>query len=407
MISKLKSESEFTWRGVDRTGRKVSGVIKAIDRKTVWLQLIRRGIKNPKIRKKRHFVGRQPNSQDITLFLRQLASMVQAGATIVQSFEVISEGIQKPRMAELVNYLKEHVIAGNSLSSGFASKPEYFDELSCGLTIIGENSGSLEGMLNRLATYKEKSEALKRKVKSALIYPISIICITGIVVGILLVKVVPAFEKIFASFNSELPAFTRWVINLSAIVQEFWMLGLFSLTLLMLVFRFCYKRYVWLQWFMHRLVLKIPVFGSLIEKNIIASFSSSLSTSVTAGVPLVSALQSVANTISNMVYHNAILNARTDVISGTRLYLAIRSTNVFPATVVQLISIGEESGHLDIMLTRISEYYQQQVDTMIDGLSKLIEPFIMSVIGILIGGLIISIYLPIFNLGGALGGGVS
>ena len=325
--------------------------------------------------------------------------MMKAGVPLVQSFEIVADGLQNPSMRDLVLKIKQEVEAGNSLASAIGKHPAYFDDLFCSLVDAGEQSGSLETMLDRIAIYKEKSEALKLKIKKASKYPITVLIVAGIVTAILLLKVVPVFEDLFSGFGAELPAFTQMVLGLSDWLQEWWYLLLGSIIGGVAAFKQAKARSQTFNNAYDRTVLKLPIVGDIIFKATIARFARTLSTTFSAGVPLVEALVSVAGATGNVVYRNAVNTVREEVSSGTQLNVSMRATGVFPPMAIQMVSIGEESGALDSMLDKVATYYEDEVDNAVDGLTSMMEPLIMAFLGVVIGGLIIAMYLPIFQLG--------
>jgi type IV pilus assembly protein PilC len=322
----------------------------------------------------------------------------------VQSFDIVADGLDKPKMADLIRAIKNDVAGGSNFASALRKHPDYFDDLFCNLVDAGEQSGSLETMLDRIATYKEKTESLKAKVKKAMTYPIAVIIVAIIVSGILLIKVVPQFEQVFAGFGAELPAFTQMVINLSEFVQAWWLAIVAGIIAAIFAFAQARKRSKALRDAIDRASLKAPIAGNIIEKSAVARFARTLSTTFAAGVPLVDALNSVAGSTGNSVYTNAVLRVRDDVSTGQQLNFSMKATGVFPNMVVQMVAIGEEAGALDSMLDKAASYYEEQVDNLVDNLTALMEPMIMAVLGVLVGGLIIAMYLPIFQLGAVVGG---
>ena len=330
--------------------------------------------------------------------------MMRAGVPLVQSFDIVADGVDKPKMANLIRAIRNDVSGGNSLASSLRKHPLYFDDLFCNLVDAGEQSGSLETMLDRIASYKEKTESLKAKVKKAMTYPIAVLVVAFVVTGILLIKVVPQFEDVFAGFGAELPAFTQFVIGISEFTQEWWLAMVGGVVGVILGFINIRKRSKALRDALDRLALKAPVAGNIIEKSCVARFARTLSTTFAAGVPLVEALNSVAGATGNSVYVNAVYRVRDDVSTGQQLNFSMRSTGVFPNMVIQMVAIGEEAGALDDMLDKAASYYEEQVDNAVDSLTALMEPMIMSVLGVLVGGLIIAMYLPIFQLGAVVSG---
>src|SRR5690606_2977482 len=347
--------------------------------------------------------GKKITPMDIALFTRQMATMMKAGVPLLQSFDIIGEGFDNPNMRKLVDEIKQEVAAGNSFAGSLRKKPQYFDDLYCNLVESGEQSGALETLLDRVATYKEKTEQLKAKIKKAMTYPIAVIVVAIIVSAILLIKVVPQFESVFAGFGAELPAFTMMIINLSRWLQEYWYLVLLLMAGGVFSFKFFHKRSEKFRDGLDRLLLKMPIVGDILYKAVVARYARTLSTTFAAGVPLVDALDSVAGATGNVVFRNAVGKIRNDVSSGVQLNFSMRTTGVFPSMAIQMTAIGEESGSLDEMLDKLASFYEAEVDNMVDNLTTLMEPMIMAVLGVLVGGLIIAMYLPIFQLGSVVG----
>lgn len=395
--------STFNWEGTDRKGNKVKGETIAANMTLVRATLRKQGINANKVKKKPKDLFKAAPKKitplDIALFTRQLATMMKAGVPLVQSFEIVADGVDNPSMRELVLKVKNEVEAGNSLASAIGKYPEYFDDLFCSLVDAGEQSGALETMLDRVAIYKEKSEALKLKIKKAMKYPITVLIVAGVVTAILLLKVVPVFEDLFASFGAELPAFTQMVLGMSEWLQKYWYMVLGTIIGSTFVFKQARIRSQNFNDSYDRALLKLPVVGDIIFKATIARFARTLATTFSAGVPLVEALESVAGATGNVVYRNAVNTIRDDVSSGTQLNFSMRATGVFPSMALQMVAIGEESGALDTMLDKVASYYEDEVDNAVDGLTSMMEPLIMSFLGVVIGGLIIAMYLPIFQIG--------
>lgn len=406
----MAASALFVWEGTDKQGRRAKGEIASSNPAIAKAELRKQGINATRVRKKGGAVfsfssGKAINSADISLFTRQMATMMRAGVPLVQSFEIVADGVDKPKLRDLVLQIRSDVSAGNTFASALRKHPVYFDDLFCNLVDAGEQSGSLETMLDRIATYKEKTESLKAKVRKAMTYPIAVVIVAVIVSGILLIKVVPQFQTVFAGFGAELPAFTMFVIHISEVVQAYWILFLLAIAAAIAGFTVARRRSKALRDAIDRTALKMPIVGNIIEKSAVARFARTLSTTFAAGVPLVDALNSVAGATGNSVYVNAVYKVRDDVSTGQQLNFSMRSTGVFPNMVVQMVAIGEESGALDTMLDKSATYYEEQVDNAVDNLTALMEPMIMSVLGVLIGGLIIAMYLPIFQLGRVVGGG--
>jgi type IV pilus assembly protein PilC len=393
----------FTWSGTDKSGRPGKGEITAISQAMARAQLRQQGIKPNNVRKKPKPLfggkGKAIKPADIAIFTRQLATMLKAGVPLVQSFDIVEDGLEKPQMKALVVSIKNDVASGSGLAPSLAKHPRYFDELFCSLVGSGEDSGTLEVMLDRVATYKEKSEQLKAKIKKAMTYPTAVVCIALVVTAILLIKVVPVFANTFKNFGSELPAFTQFVMDISDFVIAWWFVMFGVIVGTIFAFREMKLRSVPFSEFLDRAALKTPVVGGIIHDAVIARFSRTLATTFAAGVPLVEALNSTAGAAGNSVYAKAIRRIRDDVTTGNTLYTAIKSTGLFPNLLLQMVSIGEESGALDDMLDKVATHYEEAVDNAVDSLSSLMEPLIMSVLGVLVGGLMIAMYLPIFMLG--------
>jgi len=397
------AQNTFLWQGIDKNGRKARGAIQGTSQATVRVRLHKQGIKTLKVRRQPRALFRSRiqkiGAADIALFTRQLATMTKSGIPLVQSFEIVGESLENSSMRQLVLNIKDDVESGNNFADSIRKHPRYFDELFCNLIAVGEQSGALETMLERLAAYREQSEVLKAKIKKAMTYPIAVIVIAVVVTAILLIKVVPQFAGIFSSFGAELPAFTLFVLGLSDwTIANWWIVlaatGTFAVTL-----RQASRRSKAFREAVDKTRLRLPVIGPITKNSCYARFSRTLATTFAAGVPLADALEAVAGTTGNEVYANATRRIRDDVTSGQQLSFSIRNTALFPAMIVQLIGIGEESGALDAMLDSCASYYEAEVDNAIDGLIALMEPMIMAVLGTLVGGLMIAMYLPIFQLG--------
>ncbi len=399
----------FAYEGTDRSGKKTKGEITSSNANIAKAELRKQGINATKVTKKGGFnlaqMGVKITPGDIALFTRQLATMMKAGVPLVQSFEIVADGMDNPPMKDLILKIRDEVSSGNSFAHAVKTQPEHFDELFCNLVDAGEQSGALETMLDRLATYKEKTEALKAKIKSAMNYPIAVLVVAGVVSGILLVKVVPQFEEIFAGFGADLPEFTQMVVDMSRWMQEWWFIILFVIGALYFTYKEMYKRSQAVRDGQERLALKLPVIGDILDKSCVARFARTLSTTFAAGVPLVDALDSVSGAAGNIVYQEAINRIKDDVSSGIQLNTSMKSQDIFPNMVIQMVAIGEESGALDGMLDKAATYYEEMVDNAVEGLTSLMEPMIMAFLGVVIGGLIIAMYLPIFGMGDAIGGG--
>ncbi|MBA1182526.1 type II secretion system F family protein [Pseudomonas psychrotolerans] len=402
MADKAIKMGSFTWEGTDRKGTKVKGEMTGLNPALIKAQLRKQGINPTRVRKKSASLfgkGKKIKPMDIALFTRQLATMMSAGVPLLQAFDIIGEGFDNPNMRKMVDDIKQDVAAGNSLANSLRKQPQYFDDLYCNLVDAGEQSGALETLLDRVATYKEKTEALKKKIKKAMTYPAAVIVVAVIVSAILLIKVVPQFQSVFEGFGAQLPAFTLFVIAISEALQEWWLLVLGGIFLLAFVLRHFYKKSEKFRDATDRGLLKIPLIGSILYKSAIARYARTLATTFAAGVPLVDALDSVAGATGNVVFRNAVEKIKGDVSTGMQLNFSMRTTGVFSSMAIQMTAIGEESGSLDEMLSKVATFYEDEVDNMVDNLTTLMEPMIMAVLGVLVGGLIIAMYLPIFQLG--------
>ncbi|HCK5047888.1 TPA: type II secretion system F family protein [Pseudomonas aeruginosa] len=402
MADKALKTSVFIWEGTDKKGSKVKGELTGQNPMLVKAQLRKQGINPLKVRKKGITLfgaGKKIKPMDIALFTRQMATMMGAGVPLLQSFDIIGEGFENPNMRKLVDEIKQEVAAGNSLANSLRKKPQYFDDLYCNLVDAGEQSGALETLLARVATYKEKTEALKAKIKKAMTYPIAVVIVALVVSAILLIKVVPQFQSVFANFGAELPAFTQMVIGLSETLQEWWLLVLIAMLGIGFALKELYKRSKGFRDTIDRAILKAPIVGAIVYKSAVARYARTLSTTFAAGVPLVEALDSVSGATGNVVFKSAVAKIKQDVSSGMQLNFSMRTTNVFPSMAIQMAAIGEESGSLDDMLGKVAGFYEDEVDNAVDNLTTLMEPMIMAVLGVLVGGLIVAIYLPIFQLG--------
>lgn len=396
----------YSWEGTDRRGARVQGENRAMNIALLKADLRRQGIVPLKVRKKNPplfgFGGSRKKkilTKDIAVFSRQLATMVSAGIPLVQALEIVGRGHENPSMQDLILEIKNDVEGGTALADALEKHPLHFDRLFCNLVRAGEHAGVLDTLLHKIAEYKEKTESIKAKVRKAMTYPIAVIGIAIIVTAILLIYVVPQFESLFKDFGADLPAFTRLVVNLSELVQAWWHAASGILIVSVFTLIQARKRSRRFQETLDRLVLKAPVFGEILNKSAIARFSRTLSTMFAAGVPLVEALESVAGATGNVVYANAVLRVRDDVATGQNLQQSLQRTGLFPTMVLQMVAVGEESGALDDMLGKVAEFYEEEVDNAIDSLSSLIEPMIMAILGVLIGGLVVAMYLPIFKLG--------
>lgn len=396
------SENTFTWSGTDRTGRVTQGEIKSPTTAIARAQLRRQGINAKRIKKKTKplfSLEKKIVASDVAVFTRQLATMTRAGVPMVQAIDIVMDGTDKPLMKDLIRQIRNDVSGGAPVATSLGRHSKYFDDLYCSLVAAGENSGTLEVMLDRIANYKEKSEALKATIKKALTYPIATIFVAIIVTGILLMFVVPQFASTFANFGSDLPAFTQFVVTLSELVQATWLGIVISLLIFIMGFSRLRAGNRKFANFVDRSLLRAPIFGGIVRDAIVARYARTLSTTFAAGVPLVEALDATAKAAGNAVFERSIKQVRNDVTSGLSLLQATRAAGVFPMFVLQMTSIGEESGTLDEMLGKVADQYEMQVDNAVDSISSLIEPLIMSILGVLIGGLMIAMYLPIFMLG--------
>ncbi|MGI9251498.1 MAG: type II secretion system F family protein [Pseudohongiellaceae bacterium] len=417
------AQTIYVWRGIDKQGNKTSGELAGASPALVRAQLRKQGVRPTKVRRKPKglfaplfgkassdtpgqtsggiFTRRKQKITplDITLFTRQLATMMKAGIPLVQSYEIVSEGLANQSMRNLIMKIRDDVASGNSFADSIRKHQRYFDELFCNLVEAGEISGTLETMLARLASGKEKSEALKAKVKKAMNYPLVVVAVSLIVTGVLLVKVVPQFATTFASFGAELPAFTRFVLGLSDMAIAHWWKALIAAVLAGFAFKQASQRSTTFANNLDRLALKLPVMGPVLHNTCCARFTRTLATVFSAGVPLVDALDSVAGATGNVVYATAIKRVKEDITNGQQLNIAIKSTELFPVMLTQMVSVGEESGTLDAMLDKCADHYEAEVDNTVDGLTALLEPMIMVILGTLVGGLMVAMYLPIFQLG--------
>jgi type IV pilus assembly protein PilC len=392
-------ETIFAWEGKDKMGKKVQGELRANGEAVVNATLRRQGILVTKIKKKSFNSGKKVTDQDITLFTRQLATMMKAGVPLLQSFEIVAKGHSNPSVSKLVMDIRGDVETGTSLNQAFRKYPLYFDPLFCNLVGAGEQAGILEDLLTRLAIYKEKTMAIKKKIKSALTYPIAILSVAFIVTAVIMIWVVPAFKSVFESFGADLPAPTLFVMAVSDFFVKYWYLIFGGLFAAIYFFFQTWRRSVPMQRFMDATLLKAPIFGEVIRKATIARWTRTLATMFAAGVPLVESLDSVGGAAGNAVYFDATRKIQTEVSTGTSLTVAMQNANVFPSMVTQMVSIGEESGALDQMLGKVADFYEAEVDEAVAALSSLMEPMIMVILGVLIGGLVIAMYLPIFKLG--------
>jgi type IV pilus assembly protein PilC len=397
--SKSIKEFVFEWEGKDRKGKQVRGEIRAATENIVQASLRRQGVLPSKIKKRSTRSGKTIKPKDIAIFTRQFATMMKAGVPLLQTFDIVGRGNPNPSVTKLLSDIRAEVETGTSLSSAFRKYPKYFNALYCNLVEAGETAGILEALLDRLATYMEKTEAIKSKIKSALMYPIAVVVVAFVVVTIIMLFVIPAFKSVFSSFGADLPAPTLFVMAMSEFFVKYWWLIFSVIGGGIYFFMQAWQRNEKMQMVMDRILLKVPVFGVLVEKSCVARWTRTLSTMFAAGVPLVEALDSVGGAAGNSVYLNATTNIQREVSTGTSLTNAMTNANVFPSMVLQMCAIGEESGTIDHMLSKAADFYEAEVDDMVAGLSSLLEPIIIVFLGTLIGGIVIAMYLPIFKLG--------
>lgn len=393
------TEFVFEWEGRDRNGKQVRGEIRAAGENQVTASLRRQGVTPTKIKKRRMRAGAKIRPKDIAIFTRQLATMMKAGVPLLQSFDIVGRGNANASVTKLLNDIRTDVETGTSLSAAFRKYPLYFDNLYCNLVEAGEAAGILETLLDRLAVYMEKTEAIKSKIKSALMYPISVVVVALVVVAVIMIFVIPAFKQVFSSFGADLPAPTLFVIGMSEIFVKYWWLIFGGIGGSIYFFLEAWKRNEKVQMVMDRVLLKLPIFGTLIEKSVIARWTRTLSTMFAAGVPLVEALDSVGGASGNSLYAQATARIQQEVSTGTSLTVAMTNANLFPTMVLQMCAIGEESGSIDHMLGKAADFFEAEVDVMVEGLSSLMEPIIIVFLGGLIGGIVVAMYLPIFKLG--------
>jgi type IV pilus assembly protein PilC len=392
-------EFVFEWEGKDRNGKQVRGETRAGGENQVKSSLRRQGITPSKIKKRRMSAGRSIKPKDMAIFTRQLATMMKAGVPLLQAFDIVGRGNPNPSVTRLLNDIRTDVETGTSLSVAFRKYPLYFDALYCNLVEAGEAAGILDQLLDRLAVYMEKTEAMKSKIKSALMYPISVLVVAFVVTAVIMIFVVPAFKEVFSNFGADLPAPTLAVIAISEIFVKYWWLIFGGIGGGFYFFMQSWRRNVKMQQFMDRLLLKMPIFGVLVDKSCTARWTRTLSTMFAAGVPLVEALDSVGGASGNWVYESATLKIQQEVSTGTALTAAMTNANLFPIMVLQMCAIGEESGSIDHMLGKAADFYEAEVDDMVAGISSLMEPIIIVILGTVIGGIVVAMYLPIFKLG--------
>lgn len=409
-MAKIKTIT-FQWEGSNKRGQKIEGEMLGENSAIVKAQLRKQGITPKKVRRKSEGLfglstgsagSKKIQTVDISIFLRQLATMAKAGVPLMQGLEIVADGLENPSMKKIVIAVKDDVAAGNDFASCLKKYPDQFDQLTCALIEAGEQAGALEHMLDRVAIYKEKSEALRQKISKALKYPIVILVIAAIVTTILLLKVVPTFQGMFASFGSELPYPTQVIVNISEWLQANWLILFGSIAGVIYTLKQAIKKSPKVAEEVDKIKLKLPVIGNILQKGAIARFGRVLSTTFAAGVPLVDALESVAEASGNFVYREAILRIRDDVSTGVQMNASIRATGVFPSMVSQMVAIGEESGALDAMLEKVANFYEDEVDNLVDGLTAMIEPIVMAFLGVVVGGMLIAMYLPIFAMGDAM-----
>src|SRR5688572_11488301 len=399
--AKGPKEITFSWEGKDKAGKTIRGEVRGVSEAAVNATLRRQGIVVQKVKAVKKKGGGSVGQKDIALFTRQLATMMKAGVPLLQSFDIVSKGASNPAVGKLLLDIKTDVETGSSLAAAFRKFPLHFDNLYCNLVGAGEAAGILETLLDRLATYQEKTLAIKSKIKSALFYPIAIIAVAFIITAVIMIFVIPAFKQVFTSFGADLPAPTLMVMAISDWFVSYWYIIFPVIFAAIWGFLEAWKRSLPVQIFMDRLVLRIPVFGDLVKKSCIARWTRTLATMFAAGVPLVEALESVGGAAGNYIYQQATRQIQNEVSTGTSLTVAMQNTSVFPSMVLQMCAIGEETGALDGMLGKVADFYEQEVDDAVEALSSLMEPMIMVVLGTLIGGMVIAMYLPIFKLGQA------
>ncbi len=389
----------FVWEGKDRSGKLIKGEVKAGGEAVVTATLRRQGINVVKVKRQRLGAGRKVTQKDITFFTRQLATMLKAGVPLLQAFDIVGKGHNNPNVTRLLMDVKTDVETGNNLASAFRKFPLFFDNLFCNLVAAGEQAGILDTLLDRLATYMEKTLAVKSKIKSALFYPISILVVAFIITAVIMIFVIPAFKELFSSFGADLPAPTVIVMHISDIFVKWWWAIFGGIGGGVWFFFYTWQRSRKMQKIMDRIFLRLPIFGSLIEKGVLARWARTLATMFAAGVPLVESLDSVGGASGNIVFEEATQRIRNEVSNGSGLTVAMQNSGVFPSMVLQMTAIGEESGSLDAMLSKVADFYEEEVDNAVKALASLMEPIIMAVLGVIIGGLVISMYLPIFKMG--------
>jgi type IV pilus assembly protein PilC len=389
----------FEWEGKDRKGKSVRGELRATSEKQVTATLRRQNVVATKIRKRRMSSFHRVKAKDVAIFTRQLASMIKAGVPLLQAFDIVGRGNPNPAVNKLINDIRTDIETGTSMSAAFRKRPAHFDSLYCNMIAAGEAAGILDQMLERLALYMEKVEAIKSKIKRALMYPIAVFIVAFLVITVIMLFVIPSFKEVFSSFGAELPLPTQMVIALSEFFIDYWWAIFGGIGIGLFLFMRAWKRSAVVQMAMDRLLLRVPVMGDLVRKSVIARWTRTMSTMFAAGVPLVEALESVGGAAGNSVYSSATKKIQQEVATGTSLTTAMINTNIFPPMVIQMSAVGEESGSIDHMLGKAAEFYEEEVDDMAAGLSSLMEPIIIVVLGTLIGGIVVAMYLPIFKMG--------
>jgi len=405
MAASASKQNTYVWEGKDKKGKIIKGEMRANGESFVKASLRRQGINATKVKKQSAFRNKgKVSDKDVALFTRQLATMMKSGVPLLQAFDIVGKGHSNPAVSKLLGDIKADVETGSSLSAAFRKFPLHFDQLFCNLVGAGEQAGILDSLLDRLATYKEKILSIKRKIKTALMYPISILIVAFVITAVIMIFVVPAFKELFSSFGADLPGPTLVVMAISDFFVAYWWAIFGAIGFGLWFFFYTWKRSEKMQATMDRIMLKLPIFGEVIRKATLARFAKTLSTMFAAGVPLVEALDSVAGASGNRVYYDATKKIQSEISTGTSLTVAMQNTSVFPNMMLQMTAIGEESGALDSMLSKVADFYEEEVDEAVDGLASLMEPIIMVVLGVLIGGLVIAMYMPIFKLGQVVGG---
>ena len=408
MAANQPSMSTFVWEGLDKKGNRTKGEIRGTNPNLVKADLRKQGINPLKIQKKAKPLfggkGKRISPKDIAIFARQLATMMTAGVPLVQSFEIIGKGHNNPAMQQLLLTIKSDIEGGSNLTEALSKHPLYFDNLFCNLVGAGEQAGTLETLLHKIATYKEKIEAIKGKIKKAMFYPTAIMIVAFIITAILMIFVIPQFANLFSSFGADLPAFTKVVIQMSNFFVAYWWAIFGGIAAVVIGIIQLKRRSVAFNQALDRMSLKIPIVGAILTKAVIARYSRTLATMFASGMPLVESLETVAKAVGNIVYEKKILRMRDEVSTGQQLNLSMKGDNLFPPMVVQMVAIGEETGAIDTMLAKVADFYEEEVDNAVDGLTSLLEPLIMAILGVLIGGLVIAMYLPIFKMGSVVSG---